>query len=74
MKKTWKKVWDYLLHTKYYFQALVKWLALATVTGIGCGAVGSAFHIGVHEVTLLREEFPWLLYLLPVAGLAIVGF
>ena len=74
MKTTWKKVWDYLLHTKYYFQALVKWLALATVTGIGCGAVGSAFHIGVHEVTLLREEFPWLLYLLPVAGLAIVGF
>ena len=70
----WKRVWDYLLHTKYYFAALGKWLALAAVTGVGCGAVGSAFHIGVHEVTLLREEFPWLLYLLPLAGLAIVGF
>ncbi len=70
----WKRVWDYLLHTKYYFAALGKWLVLATVAGFGCGAVGSAFHIGVHEATLLRESHPWLLYLLPLAGLAIVGF
>lgn len=74
MKQWLKQAWDYLLHTKYYLQALVKWLALAAVTGLFCGVIGSVFHIGVHEATLIREELSWLLYLLPVAGLAIVGF
>lgn len=74
MEQSFKRVWDYLLHTKHYIAALVKWLALAAVTGLACGVIGSAFHIGVHEATLLREEFPWLLYGLPLAGLAIVGF
>ena len=74
MKQWLKQAWDYLLHTKYYLQALVKWLALAAVTGLFCGVIGSVFHISVHEATLIREELSWLLYLLPVAGLAIVGF
>ncbi len=74
MEAIFKRFWEYLLHTKYYFQALIKWVALAVVTGLLCGLVGSAFHIGVHEATLLREANPWLLYGLPLAGLVIVGF
>lgn len=36
-------------HIGLYIQALVKWLAVAAVTGAVCGAVGSAFHIGVEK-------------------------
>lgn len=56
-----------------YARALGKWLLLATAAGVSCGLVGTAFHVAVESVTELRGEFPWLLYLLPLAGLAIVG-
>lgn len=61
-------------HIGLYFQALVKWLLLAAVTGGICGVVGAAFHIGIHEAELLRGRFPWLLWCLPLAGIAIVAF
>jgi len=57
-----------------YVQALGKWLILAAVTGVLCGVIGSLFHIGVHKATALRDAHPWLLWCLPLAGLAIVGF
>lgn len=56
-----------------YGRALGKWLLLATAAGVACGLVGSAFHVAVEAVTELREAHPWLLYGLPLAGLAIVG-
>ncbi len=56
-----------------YARALGKWLLLATAAGISCGLVGSFFHMAVEAVTGLRGEYPWLLYCLPLAGLAIVG-
>ena len=59
--------------TVLYARALGKWLLLAAATGVSCGLVGTAFHVAVEYVTELRGEFPWLLYLLPLAGLAIVG-
>ena len=65
---------DWLVHTKFYIKALVKWLLLAAVTGTCCGVVGALFHIGVHHATALREEHFWLLWCLPLAGLVIVGF
>lgn len=58
---------------RLYLTALGKWLALAGVTGIFCGLMGSGFYFGVCSVTELREEYPWLLWGLPLAGLAIVG-
>ena len=57
-----------------YLSALVKWLALALATGGICGGVGAAFHMGIHQAELLRGRFPWLLWCLPLAGLAIVAF
>ncbi|MEG1989107.1 MAG: chloride channel protein [Oscillibacter sp.] len=56
-----------------YLGALIKWLVLAVVTGVCCGIMGSLFHIGVARATALRGEFPWLLWCLPLFGLAIVG-
>lgn len=59
--------------TVLYARALGKWLLLATAAGVSCGLVGTAFHVAVEYVTELRGECPWLLYLLPLAGLGIVG-
>ena len=67
LDRTWKRAIPYL-------SALAKWLILALVTGGICGAVGAAFHTGIHEAELLRERFPWLLWCLPLAGVAIVAF
>ena len=56
-----------------YIRSLIKWCLLSLVVGTVSGLLGSAFHIGVSFATSFREANPWLLYLLPAAGLAIVG-
>ena len=56
---------------KYYLYFL-RWIAIAVVLGAVGGTIGSIFHHCIDEVTLLRGEFPWLLYLLPGVGLVIV--
>ncbi len=68
-----RRIAAYFGHWRLYALALGKWLALALVTGILCGVIGSAFHIGVHLATELRGGHPWLLYLLPAAGLVITA-
>ena len=62
----------YLAHWRFYLKALGKWLLLAVVTGLACGLVGAAFHIGVSQATALRAAHGWLIFLLPLAGIAIV--
>ena len=57
-----------------YGWTFVKWTLVAAVIGAACGLIGTLFHFGVHEVTAFRGSHPWILYLLPIAGLAIVGF
>lgn len=61
-------------HVELYIAAVAKWVSVSITTGIFCGMIGSAFHIGVHQATELRAEHPWLLWCLPLAGLLIVGF
>ena len=56
-----------------YAKTLLKWIALALVVGLVCGAVGVAFHFAVDFATEFRGGHPWVLYILPAAGLAIVG-
>ncbi len=70
IKRDLRTRWDL---TVLYARALGKWLLLAAAAGLSCGLVGTAFHVAVEFVTELRGEHPWLLYLLPLAGLAIVG-
>ena len=55
-----------------YLRAMAKWLGVAAVTGLLCGEVGTAFHVGVEAVTALRGAHPWLLYTLPALGLLVV--
>ena len=73
LEETWRHFLALCAHIGLYVRALVKWLLLAAVTGCCCGVVGALFHIGVHEATLLRETYPWLLWCLPMAGLAVVA-
>jgi len=68
----WTAAW--LRRAGLYLKAMLKWLVLAVLTGAACGVVGSLFHMGVHEATALRAQYPWLLWCMPLAGLAIVGF
>ena len=56
-----------------YVKTLFKWVLLGGVIGVAGGAVGSLFHIGVNYATAVRLAHPWILYLMPVGGLAIVG-
>lgn len=53
-------------------RALLFWLVMAAIVGAVCGVAGGAFHYAIDGATILREAQPWLLYLLPVAGLVIV--
>ena len=62
-----------LQHMGGYIRALGKWTLLAVLVGGSSGIIGSLFHIGVSWVTELRAEHPWLLLLLPAAGLLIVA-
>ena len=56
-----------------YPAALGKWVLLGGIIGVAGGVIGSLFHIGVNYATAIRGAHPWILYLLPVGGLAIVG-
>lgn len=64
---------DELAHMGLYVQTLFKWVLLGGVIGAVGGVVGSLFHLGVNYATAIRGAHPWILYLLPVGGLAIVG-
>lgn len=57
----------------FYILAILKWVAVAAVVGVVGGAVGSAFHVSVEKVTELRAAHEWIVYLLPIGGLAIAG-
>jgi H+/Cl- antiporter ClcA len=51
----------------------VKWVIFAIIVGTIVGLCGTAFYYGMSYVTGLRTAHPWLIFLLPVGGLAIVG-
>lgn len=60
-------------HIGQYAVTLLKWMVLGGVIGLVGGIIGSLFHIGVDTATQTRLAHPWVLYLMPVGGLAIVG-
>ena len=62
-----------MAHIGQYVVTLLKWMVLGGVIGLVGGIIGSLFHIGVDTATQMRLAHPWVLYLMPVGGLAIVG-
>ncbi|MDO4262374.1 MAG: chloride channel protein [Eubacteriales bacterium] len=55
------------------FGLLGRWLLLAGPTGVILGLFGGLFGEGIALVTAFRETHPWMLFLLPAAGLLIVA-
>ena len=51
----------------------LQWFFLAVPMGLLCGFLGTLFHLAVEHATELRAAQPWLLFLLPVAGLLITA-
>ena len=60
-------------HIGQYAVTRLKWMVLGGVIGLVGGIIGSLFHIGVDTATQVRLAHSWVLYLMPVGGLAIVG-
>jgi H+/Cl- antiporter ClcA len=58
---------------KAAIRVALQWFFLAIPTGLICGLVGTLFHHSVERVTELRADQPWLLFLLPAAGLLITA-
>lgn len=71
-----KQKFDILLQTHdprlFQYLCFLKWTIISVLAGIVIGISGAAFHICLENASDLREEYPWLLYLLPVAGVVIV--
>ena len=64
---------------RYYFNrikenagSLLKWVFIAFLTGFVVGGISSMFSYTLSGVTRIREQNPWIFYLLPVAGLLII--
>ncbi|MGI6007051.1 MAG: chloride channel protein [Ruminococcus sp.] len=51
---------------------LIKWLILASITGLIVGACSSLFATALAYVTALRNDYFQVMFLLPLAGLLIV--
>ena len=49
------------------------WVASAAVIGLLCGLIGAAFAKSIGFVTYLRESNSFLIWLLPLGGLASAG-
>ena len=55
-----------------YGRTFVKWAVIASCIGAVGGLIGAAFHLSVNFATELRGAYGWLLFLMPLGGLAIV--
>ena len=51
----------------------IKWVIFSMLVGLIVGLCGTAYYKGQYFVTQTRIEHPWLIFLLPFAGLLIVG-
>ena len=52
-----------------YLAVCAKWLVLAALVGCVVGPLGAAFGLALNWANATRAAQPWLLYLLPIAGL-----
>lgn len=62
----------YYRRAKQDLTSLMKWLALAFLTGFTVGGISTMFSFTLATMTSYREEHGWVFFCLPLAGLAIV--
>ena len=68
-----KKKYSQTEYVIKYVKAILKWIIASVLIGAACGLVGALFYSGVTRVTEIRAVYPWLLFLLPAAGLIITA-
>lgn len=59
---------------KNYIKTFIKWVIFACITGLIGGAVGTLFHVSVEKATEFRLMNSWIIFFLPVGGIAIAVF
>ncbi|MBR2283552.1 MAG: chloride channel protein [Ruminococcus sp.] len=55
-------------------KSLCKWLVYGTISGLIIGLIGTFFHLCSSSAEFFREQHPWVLFFLPLAGAAIAMF
>lgn len=69
-----RKLWNrFQIYVNREGNAFLRWIAIGLAVGGVVGTVGTLFHHAVEWATATRLAHPWLLFCLPLAGLAIVG-
>lgn len=56
-----------------YVKTFIKWVIIASVTGLIGGAIGALFSICIKYANNLNNDIWWLLFLLPIGGIVIVS-
>lgn len=64
---------NFLKETKEYALSFCKWVFAGVVIGLIGGVVGALFHEAVEYAAAFREGHGWLIWLMPVGGLAIAA-
>lgn len=62
-----------ILSVKRYAWTFIKWLIVASVVGVVGGFVGMLFYKSVTYANVLRKQYPFVIFFLPLGGLAIAG-
>jgi len=71
-RKEAEKMKDNIKSVCSYAIVFLKWVLIAVITGTVGGFIGTLFHIAVEKATEIRMENPYIIYYLPLGGLAIV--
>ena len=53
---------------------IVSWVVIATLVGLVGGSLSAIFLFLLHAATMIRWQYPWLVYFLPLAGVSIAFF
>ncbi|MBE6022317.1 MAG: chloride channel protein [Cellulosilyticum sp.] len=67
-----QKSMDYIRKISRRYLIFFKWLVLAFIIGGVVGSIGTLFHYAIDQATTFRINSPWLVFLLPIAGILIV--
>lgn len=73
MKSFFLNAWEEIKEFFGHFRVYLKWLALALGIGAVMGVVGAGFYYALFYAGEVRQAHPWLIWLLPVAGLVIAA-
>lgn len=62
-----------LKEANIFSRTFLKWLWISVLIGLVGGLIGCIFYKSIAAVTTLREANTWLIWLLPIGGIAIVA-